>query len=175
MGEVADVSIEMAPPNIRRDDVQRRVVVQANVSGRDMGSVVQDIYNLVPEAQLPPGYTVMVGGQYENQQRAQQRLILVVPISVALIALLLYFSFGSIKQVALIMANVPLALIGGVLALWLSGTYLSVPSSIGFITLFGVAVLNGVVLVDSINQRRNSGESLELAVYEGTVGRLRLC
>lgn len=98
-----------------------------------------------------------------------------VPISVALIALLLYFSFGSIKQVALIMANVPLALIGGVLALWLSGTYLSVPSSIGFITLFGVAVLNGVVLVDSINQRRNSGESLEQAVYEGTVGRLRLC
>ncbi|BCV56531.1 efflux RND transporter permease subunit [Shewanella algae] len=173
LGEVADVSIEMAPPNIRRDDVQRRVVVQANVSGRDMGSVVQDIYNLVPEAQLPPGYTVMVGGQYENQQRAQQRLILVVPISVALIALLLYFSFGSIKQVALIMANVPLALIGGVLALWLSGTYLSVPSSIGFITLFGVAVLNGVVLVDSINQRRNSGESLEQAVYEGTVGRLR--
>ncbi|ABV85869.1 efflux RND transporter permease subunit [Shewanella pealeana] len=178
LGEVADVVIEMAPPNIRRDDVQRRVVVQANVADRDMGSVVNDIYAIVPQAELPPGYTVVVGGQYENQQRAQQKLMLVVPVSIALIALLLYFSFGSVKQVGLIMANVPLALIGGVVALFASGTYLSVPSSIGFITLFGVAVLNGVVLVDSINQRRSSvkeetDESLYDAVYEGTVGRLR--
>ncbi|MEZ9539197.1 efflux RND transporter permease subunit [Shewanella sp. 10N.286.51.B8] len=179
LGEVAEVGVEMAPPNIRRDDVQRRVVVQANVSGRDMGSVVNDIYAIVPQAELPAGYTVVVGGQYENQQRAQQKLMLVVPISIGLIALLLFFSFGSIKQVALIMANVPLALIGGVVALYVTGTYLSVPSSIGFITLFGVAVLNGVVLVDSINQRRltveSSGgkESLFDSVYEGTVGRLR--
>ncbi|ABZ75178.1 heavy metal efflux pump, CzcA family [Shewanella halifaxensis HAW-EB4] len=178
LGEVADVVIEMAPPNIRRDDVQRRVVVQANVADRDMGSVVNDIYAIVPQAELPPGYTVVVGGQYENQQRAQQKLMLVVPVSIALIALLLFFSFGSVRQVGLIMANVPLALIGGVVALFASGTYLSVPSSIGFITLFGVAVLNGVVLVDSINQRRASvkeetDESLYDAVYEGTVGRLR--
>ncbi|MFB2650273.1 efflux RND transporter permease subunit [Shewanella mangrovisoli] len=173
LGEVASVEVEMAPPNIRRDDVQRRVVVQANVAGRDMGSVVKDIYALVPQADLPAGYTVIVGGQYENQQRAQQKLMLVVPISIALIALLLYFSFGAVKQVLLIMANVPLALIGGIVALFVSGTYLSVPSSIGFITLFGVAVLNGVVLVDSINQRRQSGESLYDSVYEGTVGRLR--
>ncbi|WP_076416061.1 efflux RND transporter permease subunit [Shewanella sp. UCD-KL12] len=183
LGEVASVEVEMAPPNIRRDDVQRRVVVQANVSGRDMGSVVNDIYAIIPEAELPAGYTVVVGGQYENQQRAQQKLMLVVPISIGLIALLLFFSFGSLKQVGLIMANVPLALIGGVVALFISGTYLSVPSSIGFITLFGVAVLNGVVLVDSINQRRqtalkeklgsNAGESLYTSVYEGTVGRLR--
>ncbi|ABM01391.1 efflux RND transporter permease subunit [Shewanella amazonensis] len=173
LGEVADVVVEMAPPNIRRDDVQRRVVVQANVSGRDMGSVVKDIYALVPEADLPPGYTVSVGGQYENQQRAQARLMLVVPVSIGLIALLLYFSFGALKQVGLIMANVPLALIGGVVALYVSGTYLSVPSSIGFITLFGVAVLNGVVLVDSINQRRAGGEGLYQAVYEGTAARLR--
>ncbi len=173
LGEVADVEVEMAPPNIRRDDVQRRVVVQANVSGRDMGSVVEDIYAIVPKAELPAGYTVVVGGQYENQQRAQQKLMLVVPISIALIALLLYFSFGSIKQVGLIMANVPLALIGGVLALYVSDTYLSVPSSIGFITLFGVAVLNGVVLVDAINQRRAANEPLTTAVYEGAVGRLR--
>uniref|UniRef100_UPI003562E8EE efflux RND transporter permease subunit n=1 Tax=Shewanella sp. TaxID=50422 RepID=UPI003562E8EE len=173
LGEVADVVVEMAPPNIRRDDVQRRVVVQANVSGRDMGSVVKDIYALVPEADLPPGYTVSVGGQYENQQRAQAKLMLVVPVSIGLIALLLYFSFGALKQVGLIMANVPLALIGGVVALYVSGTYLSVPSSIGFITLFGVAVLNGVVLVDSINQRRAGGEDLYQAVYEGTAARLR--
>ncbi|MEM5504741.1 CusA/CzcA family heavy metal efflux RND transporter [Shewanella frigidimarina] len=174
LGDLADVVIEMAPPNIRRDDVQRRVVVQANVSGRDMGSVVNDIYAIVPQAELPAGYTVVVGGQYENQQRAQQKLMLVVPISIGLIGLLLYFSFGSLKQVALIMANVPLALIGGVVALYATGTYLSVPSSIGFITLFGVAVLNGVVLVDSINQRRQSSdESLYDSVYQGTVGRLR--
>ncbi|MEC4726121.1 CusA/CzcA family heavy metal efflux RND transporter [Shewanella sp. D64] len=184
LGEVASVEVEMAPPNIRRDDVQRRVVVQANVSGRDMGSVVDDIYAIIPQAELPAGYTVVVGGQYENQQRAQQKLMLVVPVSIGLIALLLFFSFGSIKQVGLIMANVPLALIGGVVALYVSGTYLSVPSSIGFITLFGVAVLNGVVLVDSINQRRQQalreatgavgkGESLYDSVYEGTVGRLR--
>ena len=189
LGEVASVEVEMAPPNIRRDDVQRRVVVQANVSGRDMGSVVKDIYAVIPQANLPAGYTVVVGGQYENQQRAQQKLMLVVPISIGLIALLLFFSFGSLKQVALIMANVPLALIGGVVALFISGTYLSVPSSIGFITLFGVAVLNGVVLVDSINKRRQldhksqalreasgtlgQGESLYDSVYEGTVGRLR--
>jgi cobalt-zinc-cadmium resistance protein CzcA len=174
LGDLADVVIEMAPPNIRRDDVQRRVVVQANVSGRDMGSVVNDIYAIVPQAELPAVYTVVVGGQYENQQRAQQKLMLVVPISIALIGLLLYFSFGSLKQVALIMANVPLALIGGVVALYVTGTYLSVPSSIGFITLFGVAVLNGVVLVDSINQRRQSAdESLYDSVYQGTVGRLR--
>ena len=174
LGDVANVVIEMAPPNIRRDDVQRRVVVQANVSGRDMGSVVKDIYAIVPQTELPAGYTVVVGGQYENQQRAQQKLMLVVPISIGLIALLLYFSFGSLKQVVLIMANVPLALIGGVIALYITGTYLSVPSSIGFITLFGVAVLNGVVLVDSINQRRQaSDENLHDSVYKGTVGRLR--
>ncbi|MCL1075362.1 efflux RND transporter permease subunit [Shewanella dokdonensis] len=173
LGEVADIDVELSPPNIRRDDVQRRVVVQANVAGRDMGSVVADIYALVPKAELPPGYTVVVGGQYENQLRAQQRLTFVVPLSVVLIALLLYFSFGSVWQVGLIMANVPLALIGGVLALWLSNTYLSVPSAIGFITLFGVAVLNGVVLVDAINQRREAGEALSQAVYEGTVARLR--
>ncbi|MGI2259922.1 efflux RND transporter permease subunit [Shewanella sp. GXUN23E] len=173
LAEVADVVVEMAPPNIRRDDVQRRVVVQANVSGRDMGSVVADIYAIVPKAELPAGYTVMVGGQYENQQRAQQKLMLVVPVSIALIALLLYFSFGSARQVALIMANVPLALIGGVFALYISGTYLSVPSSIGFITLFGVAVLNGVVLVDAINQRRHAGQATYEAVFEGTAGRLR--
>lgn len=173
LGEIASVEVEMAPPNIRRDDVQRRVVVQANVAGRDMGSVVKDIYALVPKVDLPAGYTVIVGGQYENQQRAQQKLMLVVPISITLIALLLFFSFGSFKQVLLIMANVPLALIGGIVALFISGTYLSVPSSIGFITLFGVAVLNGVVLVDSINQRRQSGELLYDSVYEGTVGRLR--
>ncbi|GAA4895919.1 CusA/CzcA family heavy metal efflux RND transporter [Ferrimonas pelagia] len=174
MGDVAEIAMVSAPPNIRRDDVQRRVVVQANVVGRDMGSVVNDIYAIIEaEADLPAGYAVQIGGQYESQQRAQQRLAIVVPISVALIALLLFFSFGSVGQAMLVMANVPLALIGGVFSLWITGTYLSVPSSIGFITLFGLAVLNGVVLVDAINQRLGHGEALESAVFEGAISRLR--
>ena len=152
--DVATIAIESGPPQIRRDDVQRRVVIQANVDGRDMGSVVSDIRDTIdPSVQLPAGYTVQIGGQFENQQRAMQRLMLVVPVSLALIAVLLYFAFGELKLVMLIMVNVPLAAVGGIFSLYVSGHYLSVPSSVGFITLFGVAVLNGVVMVESINQR----------------------
>ncbi|KZY20739.1 hypothetical protein A3725_32655 [Alcanivorax sp. HI0035] len=122
---------------------------------------------------LPAGYSVDIGGQYENQQRAQQRLAMVVPVAVGLIALLLYFAFGSVAQAALILVNVPLALIGGILALAISGQYLSVPSSVGFITLFGVAVLNGVVMVEAINHRLRDGETLDTAIFEGAVSRLR--
>jgi len=116
---------------------------------------------------------VDIGGQFENQQRAQQRLTTVVPISIALIALLLYFAFNSMGQAMLILVNVPLAVIGGVFALYLSGQYLSVPSSIGFITLFGVAVLNGVVMVESINQRIADGLPVAEAVFDGATSRLR--
>ncbi|MEC8229696.1 MAG: CusA/CzcA family heavy metal efflux RND transporter [Pseudomonadota bacterium] len=152
--DVATIAIESGPPQIRRDDVQRRVVIQANVDGRDMGSVVSDIRDTIDSSvQLPAGYTVQIGGQFENQQRAMQRLMLVVPVSLALIAVLLYFAFGELKLVMLIMVNVPLAAVGGIFSLYVSGHYLSVPSSVGFITLFGVAVLNGVVMVESINQR----------------------
>ncbi|MBV1920784.1 MAG: efflux RND transporter permease subunit, partial [Pseudomonadales bacterium] len=174
LGDVADISIESGPPQIRRDDVQRRVVIQANVQGRDMGGVVADIRAAIAEqVSLPPGYSVDIGGQFENQERAQKRLALVVPISLALIALLLYFAFNSIGQAALILVNVPLAVIGGVFALYFSGQYLSVPSSIGFITLFGVAVLNGVVMVESINQRVGDGLNVDRAIFEGAVSRLR--
>jgi cobalt-zinc-cadmium resistance protein CzcA len=172
--EVADVSLVSGPPQISRDDVQRRVVIQANVAGRDMGSVVADIQRAIDtEVDLPAGYSVDIGGQYENQQRAQQRLAMVVPVAVGLIALLLYFAFGSVSQAALILVNVPLALIGGILALAISGQYLSVPSSVGFITLFGVAVLNGVVMVEAINHRLRDGEELDTAIFEGAVSRLR--
>lgn len=172
--DVATVELVSGPPQISRDDVQRRVVIQANVAGRDMGSVVADIRDAIDtDVELPAGYSVDIGGQYENQQRAQQRLAMVVPVAVGLIALLLYFAFGSIAQAALILVNVPLALIGGILALALSGQYLSVPSSVGFITLFGVAVLNGVVMVEAINQRLREGETLNNAVFEGAVSRLR--
>ena len=174
LGDVASVNIASGPPQVRRDDVQRRVVVQANVQGRDMGSVVADIRAAIAEqVDLPTGYSVDIGGQFENQQRAQKRLSLVVPLSLALIALLLYFAFASVGQAMLILVNVPLAVIGGVFSLWLSGQYLSVPSSVGFITLFGVAVLNGVVMVESINQRIKDGLPVSEATFDGAVSRLR--
>lgn len=172
--DVAHVEIKSGPPQIRRDDVQRRVVIQANVQGRDMGSVADNISRLIAQQiDLPTGYSVTIGGQFESQQRAQQRLSIVVPASLALIALLLYFAFGSLGQAGLILVNVPLAVIGGVFSLYLSGQYLSVPGSIGFITLFGVAVLNGVVMVESINLRIDSGESIDEAVFNGAISRLR--
>lgn len=175
LGDVAEISIESGPPQVRRDDVQRRVVIQSNVVGRDMGSVVRDIRSAIAnQVELPIGYTVDIGGQFENQQRAQKRLMIVVPISIGLIALLLYFAFNSVGQAALILVNLPLATIGGIFALWISGQYLSVPSAIGFITLFGLAVLNGVVMVEAINLRiRNSKDTLEEAIFNGAVSRLR--
>ena len=174
LGDIATVSFESGPPQVRRDDVQRRVVIQANVQGRDMGSVVNDINKAIEEKiELPAGYSVVIGGQFENQQRAQQRLVVVVPLSLALIALLLYFAFGSVGQAMLILVNVPLAVIGGVFSLYISEQYLSVPSSVGFITLFGVAVLNGVVMVESINQLIKEGVETSKAVFDGAVSRLR--
>jgi cobalt-zinc-cadmium resistance protein CzcA len=174
LGDIATVSFESGPPQVRRDDVQRRVVIQANVQGRDMGSVVADIRKIIEsKVDLPAGYSVVIGGQFENQQRAQQRLAVVVPLSLALIALLLYFAFRSVGQAMLILVNVPLAVIGGVFSLYLSGQYLSVPSSVGFITLFGVAVLNGVVMVESINQLIKEGIHTSKAIFDGAVSRLR--
>jgi len=128
---------------------------------------------IATQIELPPGYVVEFGGQFENQQRAQARLMIVVPLSLALILLLLYFAFGSVGQALLIMTNVPLALIGGIVALFISGTYLSVPGSIGFIALFGVAVLNGVVMVNAINQNLGNGMNVDEAVAAGALSRLR--
>ncbi len=174
LGDVANVEIESGPPQIRRDDVQRRVVIQANVKDRDMGGFVAEINQRIKsEIDLPAGYSVVYGGQFENQQRAQARLMIVVPLSLGLIFLLLYFAFNSVGQAMLIMLNVPLALIGGIAALFISGQYLSVPGSIGFIALFGVAVLNGVVMVNAINQRFEGGLDLKQSVLEGALSRLR--
>ena len=187
LADIADIAIESGPPQVRRDDVQRRVVIQANVQGRDMGSVVAEIRQVIAQqVPLPSGYSVQIGGQFESQQRAQQRLMLVVPLSLALIALLLYFAFNSVGQALLILLNVPLATIGGIVALYVSGQYLSVPSSVGFITLFGVAVLNGVVMVESINAAVKSAllsggdkaallnsSQLNSAIFDGALARLR--
>ncbi len=174
LGDVASIGVEQGPPMIKRDDVQRRVVIQSNVEERDMGSLVAELDQRIhSEIDLPPGYTVVFGGQFENQQRAQARLMIVVPLSLLLIFLLLYFMFYSVGQAALIMLNVPMALIGGILALLVSGQYLSVPSSIGFIALFGVAVLNGVVLVDAINRHRDDCDDINEAICHGAESRLR--
>ncbi len=172
--EIASVKIESGPPQIRRDDVQRRVVIQSNIEGRDMGGLVAELRERInQEIDLPPGYTVVFGGQFENQERAQKRLMIVVPISLALIFLLLYLAFNSIGQALLIMLNVPLALIGGITALYITGQYLSVPGSVGFIALLGIAVLNGVVMVNAINQQYEAGSERAIAVFEGALSRLR--
>ena len=174
LGDVASVAIEAGPPQIRRDDVQRRVVIQVNVEGRDMGGLVTEINQRIKsDIDLPVGYSVVYGGQFENQQRAQTKLMIVVPLSLGLIFLLLYFAFNSVGQAMLIMLNVPLALIGGIAALFLSGQYLSVPGSIGFIALFGVAVLNGVVMVNAINNRFEGGVAIQDSIFEGALSRLR--
>ncbi len=174
LGEIAEVVIESGPPQIRRDDVQRRVVIQSNVEGRDMGGLVTELRRrIAEEIDLPAGYAVVFGGQFENQQRAQQRLMIVAPLSLGLIFLLLYFAFHSVGQALLIMLNVPLALIGGIAALYMTGQYLSVPGSIGFIALFGVAMLNGVVMVNAVNQNVQAGESISDAVLRGALSRLR--
>ena len=174
LSQLAAIGIVTGPKQISHDDGQRRIVIQLNVRGRDMGGFVAEAQQRIADrVRLPTGYFLKWGGQFENQQRAMKRLAVIVPITIALIYLLLFSSFGSLKQAALIILNVPFALIGGILGLFISRQYLSVPASVGFIALFGVAVLNGVVLVSYINSLRRDGKSVVDAVYEGTILRLR--
>ena len=162
------------PVKVDRENAQRVALVQANVRGRDLvGFVAQAKDEVARRVTLPEGYRTAWGGQFENQQRAAARLAAVVPISLALIFGLLFFTFGSVRQAALVFTNIPLALIGGVFALWISGEYLSVPASVGFIALLGIAVLNGVVLVSHFNQLRDRGMPLEQVVVDGARRRLR--
>ena len=174
LSQVASIRTVVGPKQISHDNGQRRVVIQLNVRGRDMGGFVAEAQRrIADQVDLPPGYFITWGGQFENQQRAMRRLMVIVPITIGLIYLLLFSSFGSLKQAALIILNVPFALIGGIFGLLISRQYLSVPASVGFIALFGVAVLNGVVMVSYINSLRQEGKSVRDAVYEGTVLRLR--
>lgn len=174
LGSLADIKEVDGPVAIIRESTRRQIVVQANVEDRDVVGFVNEVRaTLEREVELPPNYFVTFGGQFENQQRAAARLSVVVPISIALIFLLLFTTFRSLSQAGLIILNIPFAMIGGVIALFLSGLYLSVPASVGFITLFGVAVLNGVVMVAYFNQLRKAGRSVLQAVQEGAERRLR--
>ncbi|HGY56271.1 MAG TPA: efflux RND transporter permease subunit [Caldithrix abyssi] len=172
--QVADISLIVGPKQISRDNSQRRISIQCNVEGRDMGSFVAETQkNIAQKISLPPGYYVTFGGQFENQQRAMARLALIVPLTILLIFVMLFSTFNSVRNAFLIILNVPFAVIGGILALFFSGLYLSVPASVGFIALFGVAVLNGVVMVSYFNQLRNEGLSLHDAIITGSKLRLR--
>jgi cobalt-zinc-cadmium resistance protein CzcA len=160
--------------SVARERGQRFSVVRANVSGRDLVGFVADARSAVEaQVKLPQGYYIQWGGQFENQQRAAARLSLVIPVAIGLIFLLLFSTFASVKQAVLVLSNIPLAMIGGVFALWLSGEYLSVPASVGFIALLGVAVLNGVVMLSYFNQLRALGLDLEQVVVQGSLRRLR--
>ena len=174
LAELAEITEAEGPLQISRDNARRRIVVEFNIKGRDTGSVVADGQKLLSSRlSLPPGYYATWGGTFENQERAMQRLLLIVPVTLVLIYLLLFLTFGSLRYASLIMLNLPLALIGGILGLLFTGLYLSVPAAVGFIALFGVAVLNGVVLVSQINQLRDTGLPLEESVRQGCERRLR--
>lgn len=174
LSTVARIEREEGPVKIDRERGARMVVVTANVKGRDLVSFVEEAKaRVLAEVKLDEGYSIKWGGQFENQQRAASRLAIVVPVAIGLIFLILFATFGSIKQAVLILSNIPFAMIGGVFALWISGEYLSVPASVGFIALLGIAVLNGVVMVSYFNQLESQGMETLHIVLEGAKRRLR--
>jgi cobalt-zinc-cadmium resistance protein CzcA len=174
LSQIADVEVFTGPKQISRNKASRRTYVQLNVRGRDMGSVVNEIRGKVEEqVDLPPGYFTEYGGQFENQKRAMNRLMIVVPITLGLIFFMLFSTFGSWRYAVLIFLNIPFATIGGIFALWVSGLYLSVPAAVGFIAIFGIAVLNGLVLVSYINQLREEGIEMGKSVVQASLLRLR--
>ncbi|MBK9168302.1 MAG: efflux RND transporter permease subunit [Bryobacterales bacterium] len=174
LGRVARVEEARGPEVVTRENGLRRIVVQTNVRGRDLGGFAADAqHRIAEELRLPAGYQIDWGGQFENQERANRRLMIVVPASVLIIFGLLFATFGNIRQALLILTNVPFAMVGGITALWLRGINLNLSASIGFIALFGVAVLNGIVMVSYINRLRSEGKACLPAVVEGAGVRLR--
>ncbi len=174
LAQLADIKMIEGPVQISRQDGIRRIGIEMNISGRDIGSFVAEAKQKIKEnVQLPAGYYLTWGGQFENQQRAMNKLMIIGPIAVGLILLLLFVTFRSVRLALLVISNLPFALIGGVFSLYISGLYLSVPASVGFIVLFGVAVLNGVVLVSHIAQLREEGIDLADAIKKGSLNRLR--
>ena len=174
LGEVADLELVQGPNQINRENGKRRVVVTANVRGRDLGGFIADLRaRVATEADLAPGYWVDYGGTFEQLQSASARLAIVVPVSLALILGILWMAFGSMRMALLIFTGVPLALTGGIAALWLRGIPLSISAGVGFIALSGVAVLNGLVMVSFIRDLQSRGLSLEDAILQGAATRLR--
>ena len=173
LAALADVRRDVGPNAISRENVQRKIVVQANVAGRDVGSVVEDIRGQVRTAvDMPPGYYVEYGGQFESAEAATRRIVLLSLLSLAAIALLLYMEFGSARQTLLVMVNLPLALVGGVFAVLLTGGVLNIATLVGFITLFGIAVRNGILMVSHYNHLLSEGVPLQEAVRRGSMERL---
>ena len=174
LDRVADIRVKRGPEIINREEGQRRIVVMSNVRGRDLGSFVAEVRSKIDrQIALPPGYFIEYGGQFENQERAMRRLMLIVPVAIGLVFVLLYFTFTSGWLALLVVGNVPFALVGGVAALWIRGMNLNLSASIGFLALFGVAMLNGVVLVSSIRQTLAAGAPVREAMLAGARRRLR--
>jgi len=174
VADVARITQPEGPVRIQRENASRFATIQANVAGRDLVGFVEAAQGAVAQkVKLPTGYRLEWSGEFQNQRRAAARLMVVVPLALGLIFLVLFATLGSVRQSLLILANIPLALIGGMLLLFLSGEYLSVPASVGFIALLGIAVLNGLVLIVYFNQLRAQGLDLRAVVYEGSRRRLR--
>ena len=174
LGDLGKVELVEGPALISREGLHRRIYIGFNTLGRDIESIVAEAQKKIAEqVTVPKGYRILWGGSFENMERAMARLKIIVPITIAVIFLLLYVSFNSWRHAGLTLLNLPLALIGGIVALWITGEYLSVPASVGFINLFGVAVLNGIVLISYINSLREQGKPLEEAISEGCMLRLR--
>src|SRR6185436_15196564 len=172
---VAVVDVREGPNQIQREDAKRRIVVGFNVRGRDVQSVVNELSEKVTaQLKLPPGYYVTYGGQFENLVQAKKRLSIALPVALLLIFIMLYFAFGKLKYGVLIFSAIPLSAIGGVFALWIRGMPFSISAGVGFIALFGVSVLNGIVLITEFNRLKVQGlHDLKLIIMEGTKVRLR--
>ncbi len=174
LSELATIKINQGASRISREDNMRRIAIKCNLIDRDQGSFVAEAQQKVAaQVDMPPGYHIVWSGQFENQQRAMKRLAIIVPISLGLIFVLLFWAFMSIKNALLILMNVPFAMIGGILILLATGINLSVSAAVGFIALFGIAVQNGVILVSQLNKLRREGQSLHDAIVNGSVSRLR--
>jgi cobalt-zinc-cadmium resistance protein CzcA len=174
LGFIADVEVKQGAGRVSREAGGRNVAVKANLLGRDQGSFVAEAMEKVnAKVKLPPGYTMTWGGQFENQQRAIARLKVIIPVSVFLIFVLLFWAFGSIKQAVLVLLMVPFTLIGGLAGLALAGLHLSVSAAVGFIAVAGISVQNGVIMVEQFAEIMRNGKSLAEAVMEGAVSRLR--
>jgi len=173
LSQLATVAVDRGPNTISRENVQRKIVVQANVAGRDLGSTVADIQQRVADrVQLPEGYFVSYGGQFESQEEATRTIGLLSALAVVLIFLLLFSEFGSTRTAVLIMANLPLALIGGIIAVMLTGGVVSIASLVGFVTLFGIATRNGILLVANYERMSREGVPLRQAIAHGSLERL---